>query len=120
MKGINSLICSPFNRGSTVHFEASGKAVVSAGPTVKQAQTHVVQGGFQTLLQMGLDKSDLNFVDHLNAFVTLGINPSYPNTGYGYIQHDTIEAAPGIFKVKTFTEKPNLELAKTFNIVLRI
>ena len=56
----------------------------------------------------------LNFVDHLNAFVTLGIKPSYPNTGYGYIQHDTIEAAPGIHKVKTFTEKPNLELAKTF------
>ncbi|HEY2722113.1 MAG TPA: sugar phosphate nucleotidyltransferase, partial [Chitinophagaceae bacterium] len=56
----------------------------------------------------------LRFVDHLNAFVTLGIKPSYPNTGYGYIQHDTIEAAPGIFKVKTFTEKPNLELAKTF------
>jgi mannose-1-phosphate guanylyltransferase len=56
----------------------------------------------------------LNFVDHLNAFVTLGIKPTYPNTGYGYIQHDTIEATPGIFKVKTFTEKPNLELAKTF------
>jgi mannose-1-phosphate guanylyltransferase len=56
----------------------------------------------------------LNFVDHLNAFVTLGVTPTYPNTGYGYIQHDTLEAAPGIFKVKTFTEKPNLELAKTF------
>ncbi|HEY1872410.1 MAG TPA: sugar phosphate nucleotidyltransferase, partial [Chitinophagaceae bacterium] len=52
--------------------------------------------------------------DHLNAFVTLGVKPTYPNTGYGYIQHDTIEAAPGIFKVKTFTEKPNLEIAKTF------
>jgi len=58
--------------------------------------------------------SALNFVDHLNAFVTLGITPTYPNTGYGYIQHDTVEAAPGVFKVKTFTEKPNLELAKTF------
>src|SRR5215469_1128708 len=56
----------------------------------------------------------LNFVDHLNAFVTLGVKPTYPNTGYGYIQHDTVEAAPGIFKVKTFTEKPNLEIAKTF------
>ena len=59
-------------------------------------------------------RSALNFVDHLNAFVTLGITPTYPNTGYGYIQHDTVEAAPGVYKVKTFTEKPNLELAKTF------
>lgn len=56
----------------------------------------------------------INFVNHINAFITLGIKPSYPNTGYGYIQHDTAEAAPGVYKVKTFTEKPNLELAKTF------
>src|SRR6187399_1561758 len=59
-------------------------------------------------------KKALDFVDHINAFVTLGIKPTYPNTGYGYIQHDTTAAAPDIYKVKTFTEKPNLELAKTF------
>lgn len=56
----------------------------------------------------------LNFVNHVNALVTIGITPSNPNTGYGYIQHDTLQAAPDIYKVKTFTEKPNLELAKTF------
>lgn len=56
----------------------------------------------------------LDFVEHINALVTIGVKPSYPNTGYGYIQHDTTEAAPDIYKVKTFTEKPNLELAKTF------
>ncbi|HET9429804.1 MAG TPA: mannose-1-phosphate guanylyltransferase [Chitinophagaceae bacterium] len=56
----------------------------------------------------------LNFVDHINAFVTLGVKPTYPNTGYGYIQHDTIPAAPDIYKVKTFTEKPNRDLAETF------
>ena len=60
------------------------------------------------------NRDALNFVDHLNAFVTLGVKPTYPNTGYGYIQHETMEVASGIFKVKTFTEKPNLELAKTF------
>lgn len=59
-------------------------------------------------------KKALDFVSHINAFVTLGIKPNSPNTGYGYIQHDTIQAAPDVFKVKTFTEKPNLELAKTF------
>src|SRR5215510_5559964 len=59
-------------------------------------------------------KKALDFVNHINAFVTLGIKPTYPNTGYGYIQHDTISAAPDVYKVKTFTEKPNLELAKTF------
>jgi mannose-1-phosphate guanylyltransferase len=56
----------------------------------------------------------LEFVDNINALVTIGIKPSSPNTGYGYIQHDGPEVAPGVHKVKTFTEKPNLELAKTF------
>jgi mannose-1-phosphate guanylyltransferase len=56
----------------------------------------------------------LSFVDHINALVTIGVKPTYPNTGYGYIQHETIETAPGVYKVKTFTEKPNVELAKTF------
>ena len=55
-----------------------------------------------------------NFVDSINALVTIGIKPTYPNTGYGYIQHDGPEVAPGVHKVKTFTEKPNHELAKTF------
>ncbi len=56
----------------------------------------------------------LRFIDHINALVTIGIKPTHPNTGYGYIQHDDLEVAPGIYKVKTFTEKPNLELAETF------
>jgi mannose-1-phosphate guanylyltransferase len=56
----------------------------------------------------------LDFVDHINALVTIGIKPAYPNTGYGYIQHDMAEAGPSIYKVITFTEKPNLELAKAF------
>jgi len=59
-------------------------------------------------------KKAIDFVNHINAFVTLGIKPTYPNTGYGYIQHDTTPAAPDIFKVKTFTEKPNSDLAQTF------
>lgn len=56
----------------------------------------------------------LDFVGHINALVTIGIKPTYPNTGYGYIQHEMAEVAPGIYKVKTFTEKPNIELAKAF------
>jgi len=59
-------------------------------------------------------KKAIDFVNHINAFVTLGIKPTYPNTGYGYIQHDTTAAAPDIYKVKTFTEKPHFELAQTF------
>ena len=56
----------------------------------------------------------LKFAHSKNALITLGIQPTHPNTGYGYIQHDDIEKDAEFHKVKTFTEKPNKELAKTF------
>lgn len=53
------------------------------------------------------------FIDHHDALVTLGIKPSRPETGYGYIQVG--EPVEGNFStVKTFTEKPNEELARVF------
>lgn len=54
--------------------------------------------------------------DH-DALVTLGIKPDRPETGYGYIQADKKKNVKGyekLYKVKTFTEKPNIELAKVF------
>ncbi len=56
----------------------------------------------------------LEFTEKNNALLTLGINPFYPNTGYGYIQYEEHAVSDNIYKVKTFTEKPDLELAKTF------
>jgi mannose-1-phosphate guanylyltransferase len=56
----------------------------------------------------------LSFVNKYNAFITLGIKPGGPNTGYGYIQYEQHSVTDNVYKVKTFTEKPNLELAKTF------
>lgn len=45
--------------------------------------------------------------------ITLGIVPSRPETGYGYIQYHS-SPLKKVKKVKTFTEKPELELAKKF------
>lgn len=51
-----------------------------------------------------------------DCLITLGIKPSRPDTGYGYIQYqdNTLPTDDRIFKVKLLTEKPNLELAKSF------
>ena len=52
-----------------------------------------------------------------DCIVTLGIKPSRPDTGYGYIQFkesETKEKDKRIKKVKTFTEKPDVEMAKFF------
>lgn len=83
---------------------------------------------FRQTIQQGFD-----FIDKNDALLTLGMKPTRPETGYGYIQmgenarkascslEDAREAScsleakgKGICKVKAFTEKPNLELAKVF------
>lgn len=56
----------------------------------------------------------LNFVSVNDALVTLGIVPTRPDTGYGYIQYLEKASEEEIYKVKTFAEKPNLETAKKF------
>jgi len=56
----------------------------------------------------------VDFVAQHNALCTLGIRPSRPDTGYGYIQYFEKEESEGIHKVKTFTEKPQKEVAKQF------
>jgi mannose-1-phosphate guanylyltransferase len=47
-----------------------------------------------------------------DRLITVGIQPHKPETGYGYIQY--LESEEPVKKVKTFTEKPDLDLAKTF------
>lgn len=53
---------------------------------------------------------------HEDILITLGIKPTRPDTGYGYIQATEIsmESNKDLLKVKTFTEKPNKELAEVF------
>jgi len=56
----------------------------------------------------------LDFTAKHNALLTLGIKPTNPNTGYGYIQYEEQSVTDNVYKAKTFTEKPDIELAKTF------
>lgn len=56
----------------------------------------------------------LEFVEQNNALVTLGIKPTRPSTGYGYIQFDEETKNGEFYRVKTFTEKPDAEIARTF------
>jgi mannose-1-phosphate guanylyltransferase len=62
-------------------------------------------------------KESMDFVTEHDALLTLGIKPDRPETGYGYIQADLkkpVEGHKNLLKVKTFTEKPDIDLAKVF------
>lgn len=58
----------------------------------------------------------LEFVQKNQKLLTIGIRPSCPNTGYGYIQYNEDRCYEGssIYDVKIFTEKPELDVAKQF------
>ena len=66
------------------------------------------EGEFLEAIERGLE-----FVSKSDKLLTLGIKPNRPETGYGYIQVDE-QISENFYKVKTFTEKPELELAKVF------
>ena len=62
-------------------------------------------------------KNGLNFTKENNALLTLGVKPNRPETGYGYIQVKKkveFNDLDNLYKVKTFTEKPDEEMAKVF------
>lgn len=64
---------------------------------------------FLSDISLGLDECVKSEI-----IMTLGVPPTRPDTGYGYIQfEETAEPRP-YYKVKTFTEKPSLEVAQTF------
>ena len=76
---------------------------------------HIITGEaeFQEIVREGID-----FVSGTDNLMTIGIRPSRPETRYGYIQIDTAPhdetAGTEVRKVKTFTEKPNIEMARVF------
>nr|WP_243448630.1 mannose-1-phosphate guanylyltransferase [Clostridium perfringens] len=73
---------------------------------------HYIEGDksyLQTLEQA------VEIADKKRAIVTIGIEPSRPETGYGYIEMgDRVNGHIPTFKIARFTEKPNLEVAKDF------
>ena len=56
----------------------------------------------------------LQFTAHNDSLLTFGITPDRPATGYGYIQTEETKEETKFTPVKTFTEKPHLDLAKFF------
>lgn len=56
----------------------------------------------------------LEFVDGTDKLLTIGVKATRPETEYGYIQTDGETPSYNIYKVKSFTEKPNIEFAEMF------
>jgi mannose-1-phosphate guanylyltransferase len=69
---------------------------------------------FRRVLRLAVDVAG-----ETEGLLTIGIQPTHPETGYGYIQFSDDDTNPaykskGVYRVKTFAEKPNLETAERF------
>ena len=80
---------------------------------VAPSDHHILQEvAFQEVIRKGLE-----FVKSRDALLTLGIKPNRPEINYGYIQIESFldtDSFENLHKVKTFTEKPDLQLARIF------
>ncbi|ATP56579.1 mannose-1-phosphate guanylyltransferase [Pedobacter ginsengisoli] len=112
----NQILAEPIMRNTApcVSYGSMKIAQINPNATIVVAPSdHTItnQDAFIAAIEQSLNAAAEN-----DCLITLGIKPSRPDTGYGYIQYTsgTLKTDEQIHKVKIFTEKPNLDLAKSF------
>src|SRR5574344_47957 len=119
IKGLNpnQIIAEPLRRNTAPCLAYANKKIKKENPNaniiVAPSDHYIVdEDKFISIVQKGLEVSSQN-----DVLITLGIKPSYPNTGYGYIQYlqqESLGENKDINKVKLFTEKPEYDMAVKF------
>ena len=109
----NQVIAEPARRNTAPCIAFANRKIASIDPNaviLVSPADHLIlkENTFKEVLESAMDYAEQN--SHL---VTIGIHPSRPDTGYGYIEVDSEDNNP-FKKVKKFTEKPDLEKAKEF------
>lgn len=107
----SQILCEPIGRNTAPCIAYAAYTLQKLNPEAKMVVTpadHLILGEEEFRAIIG---ECMDFATERNALVTVGIKPTRPDTGYGYIQ---VSDNQPLSKVKCFTEKPNLELAQTF------
>lgn len=110
----HQIICEPIMRNTApciAYGTAKIKLIDADANIVVAPSDHLILDteNFVEIINKALDAAS----NH-DCLITLGIKPSRPDTGYGYIQYSDKTLLDNLHKVKTFTEKPSLEIAETF------
>ena len=115
----SQVLCEPARR-NTAPCIAYAMARIKAMNKANAHANIVVAASDHLILQEDKFRSTItacfDFIETNDALVTLGMKPTRPETGYGYIQssNSNPKGENEMCKVKAFTEKPDLELAKKF------
>lgn len=108
------LLVEPVNRGTAPSVARAGRRIHNACEDARIIVTpsdQLVMGdeAFRNNVLAGLD-----YVGTNDLMLTMGIRPTRPEPGYGYIQIGEPTLAKGIHKVQSFTEKPERDFARVF------
>jgi len=109
-----NIIEEPFGRNTAACIGLASVIVKAKDPdaiTVVLPADHIIKD--EAMFKQTLENA-AKFANESKGLVTIGIQPTRPETGYGYIQIDDKEAANNIHKVLTFAEKPNYATAVRF------
>lgn len=110
-----NILCEPARRNTAPCLAWAARHIAAICPDALMAvlpADHLVldEEEFRNCINSGF-----RFVEENEALLTLGIRPSSPNTGYGYIQKgQPVKGDSNYYTVKSFTEKPDLEMAEFF------
>lgn len=112
-----NILCEPCRRNTAPCIAYVSWRIKSKDPKANIVVTpsdHIVMNTqeFQRVI-----KECMNFTAESDAIVTLGMKPTRPETGYGYIQADLSASSlrnKGIFRVDSFREKPDLKTAEQY------
>lgn len=107
----NQVLCEPIGRNTAPCIAYAAYVLKKKNPDAEMIVTpadHLIlnENEFHSVLNKALD-----FIRDNSALMTIGITPTRPETGYGYIQRTNDKE---VCKVKCFTEKPNREMAEAF------
>lgn len=109
-----NIIEEPFGRNTAACIGLASIIVKAKDPdavTIVLPADHIIKEKDDYLNTI---KNAAQFAYDSKGLVTIGINPTRPETGYGYIQIDDNEVAKNIYKVYSFAEKPNYATALRF------
>ncbi len=110
--GDDQILAEPMRKNTAACIAYASSKIMLKNPdavVVVTPSDHLImmEEEFQDIIKKAADQAKSQ-----DKLITLGIPPTRPETGYGYIQYHTEKSF--IKKVKTFTEKPELSLAKKF------
>jgi mannose-1-phosphate guanylyltransferase len=110
----NQILCEPSrnNTGPCVAYTAFKLQALDPDANIVIAPSDALIVN-EILFAANINKA-LEYTAENDALVTLGIAPDKPHTGYGYIQFHGKEVQDGVYPVKRFAEKPDLDTAKSF------